>query len=46
MKEVAAALGITPRTVAFHKYKLMTDHGLKTSADLICFAIKHNIVAA
>lgn len=46
MKEIAGALAITPRTVAFHKYRLMTAHGLKTSADLIRFAIKHHIVPA
>lgn len=45
-KEIAAALYITPRTVWFHKYKLMKDHGLKTGADLIRFAAKHHIVPA
>ena len=46
MKEVAAALGITPRTVAFHKYNLMAGLGLERSADLIRFAIKHDIISA
>jgi DNA-binding NarL/FixJ family response regulator len=44
MKEIAAELAITTRTVAYHKYKLMRDHGLKSSADLVRFAIKHHIV--
>src|SRR5262245_32116990 len=29
MKQVAAALNVTPRTVAFHKYKIMDEFGLK-----------------
>lgn len=45
MKEVATALALTPRTVAFHKYRLMEQLRLKTSADLIQYAIKHGIVA-
>ncbi len=45
MKEVATALDLTPRTVAFHKYRLMEQLRLKTSADLIQYAIKHGIVA-
>ena len=46
MNEVAAALGITPRTVGFHKYSVMTSLGLKTNTDLIRFAIKHKIISA
>jgi DNA-binding NarL/FixJ family response regulator len=46
MKETADILNITPRTVAFHKYHMMEELGLKTSAALVQFAIKHNIVAA
>jgi len=44
MKEVARILTITPRTVAFHKYSMMEDLGIKTSAELVHFAIKHHIV--
>jgi DNA-binding NarL/FixJ family response regulator len=45
MKEIAAILKITPRTVAFHKYSMMEDLGVKTSAELIQFAIRKNIVS-
>ena len=45
MKEIAHILKITPRTVAFHKYSMMDDLGIKTSAGLVQFAIKHGIVA-
>jgi DNA-binding NarL/FixJ family response regulator len=44
MKEVATILDITPRTVAFHKYRAMEQLRLKTTADLIQYAIKHHIV--
>lgn len=44
MKEVATILNITPRTVAFHKYRIMAQLHLKTTADLIQFAIRNHIV--
>jgi DNA-binding NarL/FixJ family response regulator len=46
MKEVAYILGVTPRTVAFHKYAMMEQLQLKTSAELIQFAIKSSISGA
>jgi DNA-binding NarL/FixJ family response regulator len=45
MKEVARILNITPRTVAFHKYSIMDDLGIKSSAGLVQYAVKHGIVA-
>src|SRR5262245_25140580 len=45
MKEVAAILSVTPRTVAFHKYRMMEQLRLKTSAELVQYAVKHGIVA-
>ena len=45
MKEIARILAIRPRTVAFHKYHMMEDLGIKTSAELVRFAIRHHIVA-
>jgi DNA-binding NarL/FixJ family response regulator len=44
MKEVARILAITPRTVAFHKYGMMEQLGIKSSAELIQFAVKHRLV--
>ena len=44
MKEAADFLDVTPRTVAFHKYRIMEELGLKTSADLVQFAIKNRIL--
>jgi DNA-binding NarL/FixJ family response regulator len=45
MKQVAAQLDLTPRTVAFHKYRLMEQLRLKSSAELVQYAIKHRIVS-
>lgn len=44
MKEVASVLKVTPRTVAFHKYRVMEDLSLATTAELIQFAIKSRIL--
>src|SRR5215469_2508989 len=44
MKEAAWVLKVTPRTVAFHKYRIMEDLGFRTNADLIQFAVKNRIV--
>jgi DNA-binding NarL/FixJ family response regulator len=46
MKEVADIMNITSRTVAFHKYRAMEDLGFKTTADLIQYAVRTQIVAA
>jgi len=44
MKEIASVLNVTPRTIAFHKYRVMRELNLKTTADLIQFAIKARIL--
>jgi DNA-binding NarL/FixJ family response regulator len=44
MKEVASVLHVTPRTVAFHKYRVMEELNLETTAELIQFAIKSRIL--
>ena len=42
-KEIANMLSISPRTVETHKYNMMQELNLKTTADLIKFAIKNNL---
>ena len=37
-------LGVSVRTVEFHKYEMMQSLGIQNSAELIHFAIKHGIV--
>jgi len=45
MKQVAAILSITPRTVAFHKYQIMETLDVKTNSELIQYAVKNGMVA-
>lgn len=40
MVQVATILDITPRTVAFHKYSMMNHLELRSSAELISYALK------
>ncbi len=42
-KEIAARLGISARTVEYHKYKAMQDLGLRTTADLIRHAVREGL---
>jgi DNA-binding NarL/FixJ family response regulator len=44
-KEIAGTLGISSRTVEFHKYQMMEALHLHSNAELIHFAIKQGIVA-
>jgi DNA-binding NarL/FixJ family response regulator len=45
MKEVAAVLHVTTRTVAFHKYRIMEEFSLKNNSDLVRFAMKERLLA-
>jgi DNA-binding NarL/FixJ family response regulator len=44
MKEVAGVLNVAPRTVAFHKYRMMAQLRVKSTAELVQYAVKHHIV--
>ncbi len=43
MKRIAYRLGITYRTVTFHKYRMMERLGITTNAGLMSYALKRNI---
>lgn len=45
MRETADVLHVTPRTVAFHKYRIMEDFGLRTTSDLVKFAIRERVIS-
>lgn len=45
VKEVAAALDISTRTVEYHKYQMMKDLGLKSVPDLVRYAVRHGIIS-
>jgi DNA-binding NarL/FixJ family response regulator len=44
-KQIADVLCLSPRTVEFHKYKMMGKLGLRSTADLTRYAMKHGIVS-
>jgi len=46
MKETAGVLCITPRTVAFHKYRIMDSLGIENNADLVRFAMKTGLMGS
>jgi len=43
-KEVAARLGISPRTIDAHRARIMDKLHLRTLSDLVHFAIRHKLV--
>lgn len=44
MKEVAQVLGMSPRTVAFHKYEVMRRLHVKSTAELVQHAIRLGLI--
>jgi len=44
MKEVAAILKVSQKTVMFHKYHIMQSFNLKNNAELVLFALKHHLI--
>jgi DNA-binding NarL/FixJ family response regulator len=46
MKEVGGILNMTPRTVAYHKYRIMELLGARTSAELVKYAVRNHMIAA
>jgi DNA-binding NarL/FixJ family response regulator len=45
MKVVAGLLNVTPRTVAFHKYTMMKELGIRTGAELVQYAVQQGLVS-
>ena len=45
MKEIAATLNLSPRTVEAYKYQMMDVLGVRSTAELIRYAIKHRLIA-
>ncbi|MFT5424658.1 MAG: DNA-binding NarL/FixJ family response regulator [Phycisphaerales bacterium] len=46
MKEIAGTLHITARTVAYHKYRMMQQLGIATSAELIQYGIRNGLCSS
>jgi two-component system, NarL family, response regulator NreC len=45
MKEIAAALQLSARTVETHKYQMMQSLGVSSTAELVKYAITHRLIA-
>jgi len=45
MKEIAANLNLSPRTVETIKYDMMRDLHLHSTAELVRYAIEHRLIA-
>jgi DNA-binding NarL/FixJ family response regulator len=43
MREVATLLKVSPRTVAFHKYRMMSALKISSNAELIQYAVTHGL---
>jgi len=43
-REISSIIKISPRTVEYHKYRMMEDLGMKTVAELIRYAVDKDIV--
>lgn len=44
-KEIGGILGISARTVETHKYKMMDELGVKSTAQLVQHAIRHGLIS-
>ena len=44
-KQIAAELGLSRKTVEYHKYRMMDLLGMQTTAELIQYAFKHGITS-
>jgi DNA-binding NarL/FixJ family response regulator len=43
LKEAGAVLNLTPRTIAFHKYRIMRNLHLRNDADIVQYALQKHI---
>lgn len=45
MKEIASVLGVSEKTVEFHKYHIMKSCNLRSNAELVLFALKNGLIS-
>ncbi len=46
MRDTADILKLTTRTIAYHKYTIMKDFGLRNNVDLLKLAIREHLASA
>jgi DNA-binding CsgD family transcriptional regulator len=44
MKQAAAILNVSPRTIAFHKYRMMEHLRVQSTAALVQFAVREGLI--
>ena len=45
IKEIGSILNLSPKTVEFHKYRVMEQLSIRSTAELTQYAVKHGIVS-
>ena len=45
LKEIAARLNLSPKTIEFHKHQIMTEFNLQSNAALVLFALKKGLIS-
>jgi DNA-binding NarL/FixJ family response regulator len=45
IKEIAAVLNLSEKTIEFHKHHIMEAFNLNSNADLVLFALKHGLIS-
>ena len=45
MKEIADILGVSEKTVMFHKYEIMKSLNIKNNAELVLLALKSGLIS-
>ena len=44
LKEIAGILGVSEKTVEFHKHRIQQSFNLHSNADLVLFAVKQGLI--
>jgi DNA-binding NarL/FixJ family response regulator len=44
IKQIADQLNLSEKTIEFHKHHIMQSFGLKSNAELVLFALKHDLI--
>jgi DNA-binding NarL/FixJ family response regulator len=45
VKQIADVLGISEKTVEFHKHNIQQSFNLRSSADIVLFALKQGLIS-